>query len=155
MTKKYYKILRYWYHVSTTLSRKEIKLFPRLDGDNRDDAEPRIARICVAPSIEQCLTAVPYTLNDSFNIYRTKEMCMADMPYDVFDAHITQEGWIKVPTVFVKVGRLHFSDIEKALDIAQVVDTAACLADVNVSRKALRWWKKIDINQFVKKTYEH
>lgn len=151
MAKKFYDNPRYWYHLSANLNRKEVHLTPRVEGDNRDETEPRIPRICVAPTIEQCLTALPYTLNDSFYIYRTKDACVATEPYDVFDAGVTQEGWITTPTTFVKFGRLHFSDIEKKLEIDQVVDTAACFGDLTFSKNALKWWCKINVEQFVRK----
>lgn len=143
----------YWYHVSTTLKQKYVTLVPwdENKGFNRGGAEPLGKRICVAPTIEQCITAVPYILETSFNIYRTKSPIIADHPKGVFDSIVTQEGWLHKPTKFVKIGMLKFRDIEKGLGVDHVVEEAASSATPSASGKVLKWWKRAKIKRFIKK----
>lgn len=141
---------RYWYHVSTTIKENELTLFPREDGDNRSGYEPPGKRICVAPTVEQCITAIPYCLSEECNIYRTKNKVRASAPEDVFDMNITDEGWLEIPTRFVKVGTLNFEDIEEGLDVESVVEEAASDGERRHSRKVLNWWKKAQIKRFIK-----
>ena len=107
--KSVYKNRRYWYHVSTTLKHKHERLVPWDEdrGFNRGGYEPDGKRICVSPTIEQCITAIPYILNTKCFIYRTQFPAKASSPYDVFDAEVTHEGWIHNPTTFIKIGKLN------------------------------------------------
>ena|SRR6185503_7268641 len=151
-----YKNKRYWYHVSTTLKNKHELLVPWENdkGFNRSDTEPEGKRICVAPSIEQCITAIPYHLGAICSIYRTKSQVKAKKAKNVFDRKITQEGWIQKPTNFIKIGILKFEDVEKGLGIDSVIDEAASSfgeVSLSESRNVLKWWKKAKINRFIKK----
>jgi len=151
--KSIYKHKRYWYHVSTTLKDKHIRLIPWDEdkGFNRGGCEPDGKRICVAPSVEQCITAVPYILETKFNIYRTKSKLKADRPKDVFDSEVTQEGWLHEPTSFVKIGMINFRDVEDGLDVHHVVGEAASSAEPRQSGKVLKWWKQARIKRFIKR----
>ena len=142
----------YWYHISTTLTTRTAMLRPLSDGFNRPDTEPCTKRICVAPTIEQCITAVPYVLGDSFNIYRTKSMIIANPPVNVFDSDVTHEGWLYTPTRFIKVGQLNFTDIEIGLDVGSVIEEAATSGDASSSGKVLKWWQRAKIKRFVVNT---
>lgn len=143
---------RYWYHVSTTLTKRVEHLKPRGNekGFNRADHEPDNARICVAPSIEQCITAIPYRLGDSCTIYRTQERVRASKPKKVFDINITEEGWLQVPTTFVRLGTLEFEDVERGLSVEHVVEEAASSGYPPASGRVLKWWKKARIKRFIK-----
>lgn len=143
---------RYWYHVSTTLRKRTTTLTPwdGVKAVNRDPTEPAGKRICVAPTVEQCIVAIPYHLGATVSIYRTKDKVMAEKPKDVFDANVTGEGWITVPTTFVKIGRLNFEDIEQGLGVEHVIEEVASNGEVPESRNSLRWWKKARIKRFVK-----
>lgn len=143
---------RYWYHVSTTLKKKEETLTPwgNRKGFNRGDHEPDGDRICVAPSIEQCITAIPYTLSASITIYRTKDKVMATLPKDIFDMHITGEGWLQTQTTFVKIGSLDFDYVEEKLNVENVKPQAASLGNTRYSGRVLKWWKKARIKRFIK-----
>ena len=140
--KNVYLFPRYWYHISSTLTETEITLTPR-NGDqsfNRGPTEPEGERICVSPSIAHCLTAVPYCLVYDYVIYRTKKRIKAHRPYDVFDSNITLEGWIKVPTEFIRVGSIEFKVIKKYLNIKNIIDQAASEDDLVYSKKVFNWW---------------
>lgn len=143
---------RYWYHVSTTLFGNEETLTPWGTGKgfNRSYNEPLGDRICVAPSIEQCITAIPYTLAAHLIIYRTKDKVLAAPPADVFDMFITEEGWIQNTTTFVKIGELDFDYIEKALKVENVKPEGASVGKPAYSGKVLKWWKKARIKRFIK-----
>jgi hypothetical protein len=145
--KTIYKRKRYWYHVSTTLKDKYITLIPwsGTASSNRSSTEPQGKRICVAPTIEQCIAAVPYILAEKFNIYRTRKPTIANEPRGIFDAKVTQEGWLHDPTQFVKVGILKFGDVEKTLGIEQVIGEAASGNDPRQVCKLLKWRKKARI----------
>lgn len=148
-----YHYRRYWYHVSTTLKDKHITLIPWDEdkGFNRGGTEPLGKRICVSPSVEQCLTAVPYYLGSVFSVYRTKTPVKASCPTDVYDAKVTQEGWLFEPTVFIKIGVLKFKDVEIKLGIDDVIEEAASSANVKSSRKVLKWWRNARIKSLIKK----
>jgi len=148
-----YNHRRYWYHISTTLKNKYVNLIPwdEVTGMNRSGAEPEGKRICVSPTIEQCLTAIPYYLSQVSTIYRTKSKVKAHKPRRVFDAQITKEGWLLKPTSFIKIGVLHFSDIEKKLNIDNVIEECASAGDYKTSRKVLKWWNTVKVKRFVKK----
>jgi len=148
-----YKNKRYWYHVSTTLKNKKIHLIPwdETKSANRDGDEPPGKRICVAPTIEQCITAIPYVLTEICNIYRTETKVIAHKPSGVFDAKVTQEGWLCVPTPFIKIGTIDFEEIEKKLAVDQVIEQAASSGEPRRSGKVLKWWKKARIDRFIKK----
>jgi hypothetical protein len=139
--------------VSTTLKNKHIRLIPwdEREGFNRGGDEPAGKRICVAPSVEQCLTAIPYYLGAVVTIYRTKTPVKASCPIGVYDAVVTQEGWITEPTMFVKLGILKFRDVEIKLGVYNVIEDAASSGDLTESRKVLNWWKKAKIQRLIKK----
>lgn len=143
---------RYWYHISTTLKKDVEHLIPwgNKKGCNRSDYEPDGERICVAPTIEQCITAVPYILSQTFTIYRTNACVKAMKPHGVFDMKVTGEGWLQIPTTFVKVGSLDFEDVERGLKVENVIEQAASLGEAPYSGKVLRWWKRARIKRFVK-----
>lgn len=94
---------RYWYHVTDTKHWGEsIILNPRIPVRLGED-EPQIERICVAPTVAQCISAV--RPEESFLcIYRTATPVSAYWPNGVSDYRITQEKWLLRPTRFVNVG---------------------------------------------------
>lgn len=148
-----YSYKRYWYHVSTTLKNNTIHLIPwgDEDGFNRSGDEPSGNRICVSPTIEQCITAIPYDPFCVLKIYRTKDKVKALRPIGVFDSKITKEGWLLEPTTFVLLGRLYLEEIAWKLNLDEVIDESASSASLEYSGKVLRWWKKIRIRRFIKK----
>jgi hypothetical protein len=148
-----YNKRRYWYHISTTLGKKHEYLIPwgEKKGVNRSGDEPDGERVCVAPTIEQCLTALPYYLGTVCTVYRTKSPLKVAKAKGVFDSRITHEGWIQRPTAFVKVGILRFEDVEKALGVENVVEEAASYGDLDRSRKVLRWWRMARLRRFIKR----
>jgi len=148
-----YSKRRYWYHVSTTLGKKHEYLTPwgEKKGFNRSGDEPDGDRICVAPTIEQCLTAIPYYLGTVCTVYKTKSPVFATKPHGIFDAKVTEEGWIQTPTAFVKVGILRFEDIEKSLGVENVVEQAASKGELKQSRKVLQWWRMARLRRFIKR----
>ena len=156
LTKSQLKLLfsqkRYWYHVSTTLRKRQVLLTPWDEGDgfNRGQDEPQGKRICVAPTIEQCITAIPYYLSANCSIYRTKDEVKASPPVGVWDAHITEEGWLTTPTEFILIGKLNFELVEKKLNIDNVIEEAASDGNEKNSRKVLRWWRRAKIERFIK-----
>jgi hypothetical protein len=145
---------RYWYHVSTTLTKRIETLVPwgGRRAINRDPLEPVGKRICVAPTIEQCIIAIPYHYGADVTIYRTEEKELAIEPRDVFDAKVTHEGWLTKATRFIKLGTLDFEEIEKALGVEHVIDEPASHGELPISRTALRWWKRAKIHRFIKST---
>lgn len=132
---------RYWYHLSTTLFEKLELLSPRdnKSGFNRSDYEPNISRICVSPTIEQCLVAIPYSKWEMFGIYKTISPTIAKESVNVFDSKITDEGWILIPTYFERIGCL-------SLDF-KLSPEAASEGNVKLSQKLLQWWKRANIHK--------
>ena len=123
---------------------------------NRSSSERAEERICVAPSIEHCLTAVPYVPGDTFAIYRTHQKCRAEPPVGIYDSHITGEGWIQEPTIFVKIGALTLSDVAKHNRRVSprrgfyLIDEAASGSRPAMCGKVLKWWQKRNLKQFIK-----
>lgn len=61
-----------------------------------------IKRICVAPTIEQCLVAVVGSTNDYYYVYRTVTKASKTVPaFGVMDAPLTQERWFCRPRKFM------------------------------------------------------
>lgn len=125
----------YWYHVSDTLRKDEITLHPRVEGVNRCFEEPEVPRVCVAPSIEQCMTALPYCLG-IMSVYRTKYQVNAVKAINIEDAHITEEHWIIRPIKFVKIGILDLGEFDPPVECA-----SNCL-DFKLVRKTLGQWRR-------------
>ena len=148
-----YSYKRYWYHVSTTLKDKYVHLIPWDEdgGFNRGGGEPAGKRICVSPSVEQCITAIPYYFGAVCNVYRTKHKVIANKPKKVFDSAVTQEGWMEEPTSFVKIGILRFADVENHLKVDNVIEEAGSKASISTSKKVLNWWRKSRVKRFIKK----
>jgi hypothetical protein len=97
---------QYLYHVTEKDWVREVTLTPKEDGCNRDDREPKIARICTAPTIEGCLIAIHIPLMDHLNVYRTKGKVYSRKPVGVCDSHITGERWVTHSTNFIFVNRI-------------------------------------------------
>lgn len=99
---------RFYYHITNkSFWGKKIQLVPRAFGNNRGWDEPRIPRICVSHSIEQCLVAIPIRNYKRLRIYRTVrriETRRTGKPQNVLDAHITGERWIFNPCTFKLIG---------------------------------------------------
>jgi hypothetical protein len=150
--KDLFKNKKYWYHVSTTLKTKKQTLIPwnELQSSNRSMCEPSGCRICVAPTIEQCITAIPYCLN-ILRIYRTEEKVIPKKATGVFDSEITNEGWLTTPTTFIKIGTLDLSTLSKKLKQEDIISESASIDDLEYCKEVLKWWKKAKIKRFIKK----
>lgn len=150
--KSIYASRRYWYHLSSTLKHDSVLLKPwdNSRGFNRSELEPNDERICVAPSMAHCITAIPYCPGDTYQIYRTKNKVKANPPKEVFDSHITQEGWIQKPTVFVKIGSLKLEDVES--EGVTIPEQAASENSPQRSGKVLAWWKRRNLWRHVKRS---
>lgn len=147
-----YKTPRYWYHISTTLTKKREYLTPwdNSKGFNRNPCEPDVKRTCVAPTVAHCLTAVPYPPGEKFTIYRTARKCIAKFAKGVYDSNVTLEGWIQIPTMFVRVGTLSLPYVAKREGV-NVIDEAASGSDVRQCGKVLAWWKRHKVERFIKR----
>lgn len=155
--KRLFKFPRYWYHLSRRHTDKEIHLIPKDDSTNRSFEEPPGARICVSPTIEQCIVAIPYDWNLTYGIYRTKKKTLAKKPPKgaIFDFSITSEGWIENPTTFVKIGIINFdkiTDFFSEEDDVNIIEEAASGGGIAYSKEVLTWWKKIEIDRFIEWT---
>lgn len=97
---------QYLYHITSKDWEKEVTLVPKEDGCNRDHREPKIARICTAPTIEGCLIAIHIPDMDHLNVYRTKGKVYSRKPVGVPDSNITGERWVTRTTDFVFVDKI-------------------------------------------------
>lgn len=106
----------YWYHITEQNWPNRILLKPRESGENWGSDEGGPARISVAPTIEQCFAAVPYSeYNSDYRIYRTLNKVPAEKAGEewVPDVNITDEHWIYEPTIFIKIDEIPLEDIKK------------------------------------------
>jgi hypothetical protein len=108
---------KFYYFLTQQDMGDEPTLKPRKSGDNRGDDEPLTARICVAPSVPGCLTALGSCLDlaPAIHVYVTKEQVMAHNPRHVHDSHITGEMWLKKQTAFRRVGIIDPKDLPEDL----------------------------------------
>ena len=142
----------YWYHLSTLLTRKHYILHPRNndEGFNRAEDEPDIPLICVSPSIEQCLVALPYDKYDTYYIYRTKDKVIANFPREIFDSSVTQEGWITVSTPFNRIGVLKFKNIITPTGKKRKLKCeVASDGNLTKSKQLYSWWNNLDVHKFI------
>ena len=148
-----FKTPRYWYHVSSTLSDKKVYLKPwdNSKGFNRTNNEPDVPRICVAPSVEHCLTAIPYYPGDKYVIYRTARKIKATQAHGVFDASVTKEGWIEKPCMFVRVGTLSLPQVSEGEGKDIICETASG-DDIRQCGKVLAWWKRSYLRKYIKRS---
>lgn len=144
---------RYWYHISTTLNRKRHYLTPWDNCNpkcfNRNPCEPDEKRTCVAPSVEHCLTAVPYSPGEKFSVYRTAHKVKAKFAAGVYDSNVTLEGWIQTPMMFVKIGTLSLPYVAQETGV-NIIDEAASGSDPRQSGKVLKWWQRRKLNRYIK-----
>lgn len=148
-----YTAPRYWYHISTTLMDKQVYLTPRDNSrsSNRSPSEPNDKRICVAPTIAHCIAAVPYMPGERYTIYRTRRRMTASPPKEIYDAHITQEGWIQVPTMFERIGFLRLWDVAESENVNLPEESASsnCLQQCG---KVLKWWQRHKLQRHIKRS---
>lgn len=103
----------YMYHVSPKPlgrgeSEKIVTLRPKVICSSEDEAA-HLNRICVAPSVEQCLIAITGgdTFSQNFYVYRTvRTVKKSIIPYGVQDAAITQERWLSRARQFKMVAKI-------------------------------------------------
>ncbi len=147
-----YNKKRYWYHISTNDFGESVVFKPKEDGRNRDRTEVKLARLCVAPTIPQCIVALPLWIDDfdnfeypsiprkhSLYVYQSDKKRIAKEPYfrrkDLekgeiglpFDYGVTKEGWIVRPASFKKIGMLganinNESFLDIDLEVCTIVD---------------------------------
>ena len=118
---------------------------------NRGPCEPNNERICVAPTIEHCLAAVPYAPGDEFTVYRTARKVKANKPKEVHDAHLTGEGWIQEPTMFERVGKLSLPALSKAKKI-NIIEEAGSSCSLQRCGRVLKWWQRQNLKEWIKAT---
>ena len=64
-----------------------------------------VKRICVAPTVEQCILAIATKADPNFYIYRTvRSSTQSYLPFGVFDSPLTQERWFRSKRTFKLVG---------------------------------------------------
>lgn len=90
-----------WYHVSTENLGKSVTMHPRTPL-TISDGESKTPRICVCPSVAQCLIAMPGT-GDRVYIYAAKGT-PRPAPRSVWDRATTEEHWFLDPVEFTRVG---------------------------------------------------
>lgn len=149
--KSLFKTPRYWYHISTTLKHKREYLTPwdNSKGFNRSSSEPDVKRTCVGLSVAHCLAAVPYYHGEKFIVYRTARKIKAYKPREVYDSHVTLEGWIQTPTMFVRIGTLSLGSISRKID-KPLIDECASGSDTRYTGKVLKWWQRRKVERYIK-----
>lgn len=93
-----------WYHLTRHWKDKRLVVSPRTP--TRVPSEPQTPRICVCPTVAQCIVALgAYYDCGKVRVYT----CEADAvpAHGVFDADITGEHWILAPVEFTYAGKLN------------------------------------------------
>jgi len=88
----------FFYHISRTplhtgSDETSFEMVPRYVSSGEYELEQN-KRICVAPTIEQCINAIAVGAQEFFYVYRTvRKTSQSYVPFGVFDSPITQERW--------------------------------------------------------------
>lgn len=94
---------RYWFHVSMDARLPDrVRFAPRTPCVG-GPSEPATPRICVAPTVAGCLSAVVYCRTIPAFVYRTARRVTAEPAEHVADAHITGEHWILRACTFLRM----------------------------------------------------
>ena len=97
-------VKRFYYHITNEyLGNKIVTLSPRKFSPSRPVEEPKLSRLCVAPSVPHCLVSIAMCGESKIHIYRTFNKVQAYYPYGVVDSHVTKEKWILFPIKFILV----------------------------------------------------
>jgi len=134
-----YSKKRYWYHLSYSLDRDEIEICPWDKRTHRSAGEPDGRRLCVAPSVAHCLTALPH--REKYYIYRTPSKFLVEEPDGVYDSEITKEGWITQRIKLIRIGTIDLTHIEKELGWLPI--EAAKLPRMDWCKRCFREWNRI------------
>lgn len=103
---------RYWYFITQEDMGDKMTLSPRTPL-NMGDGEPKKKRICVAPTVAHCMSAICLYDYDcqhrSTHVYRTIRKVRGHETYDVPDAYFTKEHWLLSKTQFERVDTIGLS----------------------------------------------
>lgn len=122
-----------------------------------------INRICVAPTMEQCLTAIVPMSSDQLYVYRTvRKSNKSVIPFGVVDAPITQERWLtrerkfKLCAVIPRHEKYYnriLSDEDGSNSIKAEFDYRGSIADFSLQQQELTRMRKFfrmhDKNMFM------
>lgn len=106
------KTKRYWYFITQDFMGTEMELSPRMPHSAGDD-EPRIKRICVAPTAGHCMSAIMIFTNDPVYVYRTARRLVAEKAWNVGDSKITHEHFLRRTSKFEFVSAISPGWIKK------------------------------------------
>lgn len=93
---------QFFYHITESRWPRYKRLSPKRV---YQEDEPQVSRICVSPTISQCISAVGS--NSRRYIYRTLHRVSGQYPWQVADVRITRERWLRKPTTFIRIGDIH------------------------------------------------
>lgn len=99
------KVSIYYYHVTPKNLGSSYIFVPRKIVD-ADEREPDIKRVCVAPSISCCFSAIYPNGYSEYFVYRTKNKVRASCTYNVYDVSVTKEKWLLSPTEFIRIAKI-------------------------------------------------
>lgn len=113
-----------YFHISRKWTKDTVKITVKRAPKIRGDAEPNTPRICVSPSIEQCIAALnglEYIDGAKWRknrrklcVYPVYKLVDTDYLHDaigVFDASVTGEEWVKSYAVFKRIGYIRCSTL--------------------------------------------
>jgi len=99
-----------FYHISSEpltpldYDERSFVMHPRYIESGESDIED-VMRICVAPTVEQCILATVAKADPQFYIYRTtRRSTETYLPFGVLDSPLTQERWFRSKRTFKLVG---------------------------------------------------
>ena len=139
MPKFDYTKKRYWYHLSFDLDKDEIEIYPWDKRKHRSAGEPNGKRLCMAPSVAHCLTAIPQ--RSHYFIYRTPFKITVQEPDGVYDSDITKEGWITEKIKLKRIGSINLDRIRQ--EMGDLPADAALVPRIDWCKRCLRQWRVI------------
>ena len=147
----------YWYFVTDSFKDEILTLEPRIP-DTANSDEGYILRICVAPTVIQCLGAIwPKNLDNGLTVYRTTKKVKGHLPKKVSDQCITDERWLLDSTTFQKI---EFINPHKNNSIYSFFDTRGWDEDespIRIKNKKIGQLKEmIKLEKYLREEgYEH
>lgn len=162
---------RYWWHCTSDYH-GESWTAVRRPPKHRSVREPDTPRLCVAPTIAECFSAVLFNENKPVYCYRTAKKCRGVSPKNVWDSVVTREAWLIPPVQMVLARTIPTVDAQSAQEfvrlyhrltrrnsslrirVAQLMCAASVLGESAIRDRAKRCMKILGIDDAEKYLFE-
>lgn len=119
---------RYWYFTTQEFMGHTMELHPRIPYC-ASESEPKVKRICVAPTAAHCMSAIGFGYSTSVYVYRTRRRVFAAKAWGVDDSVITHEHFLLRKSRFELVASISPTWVNGLHDRGAFQDRGASKAD--------------------------